>query len=163
MSKSIELTPIQIKALQSGATMFIISINKLQQKDIDNKFFINNFSPIQKNDKDIFVKEKFNCIGDCNFGIPCQNCGSNGQGIGIFQASQMTKEQSRFSFSECIDVRVVRVRDIKIVDISKLLGDEFYDNFGRTIDKFYNQQMQEQNINKTYEDNDYIFLVEFKK
>jgi len=27
----------------------------------------------------------------------------------------------------------------------------------------YNQQMQEQNINRTYNDNDYMFLVEFKR
>ena len=27
----------------------------------------------------------------------------------------------------------------------------------------YNKQIQEQNINRTYEDNDYVFLVEFKR
>ena len=172
MSKSIILTPTQIKALESGATMFIISINKLQQKDIYNKFFINNFSPIQKGDKDIFVQEEFatdsvikeHILYESNFDNKqtfeeyCEHTGAIPT-----SACKMTKEQSRYSFSECIDVRVVRVKDIKIVDISRLLGDEFYDNFGRTIDKFYNKQMQELNINRTYEDNDYVFLIEFKR
>ena len=29
------------------------------------------------------------------------------------------------------------------------------------FDDWYNQQMKEQNINRTYKDNDYVFLVEF--
>ena len=29
------------------------------------------------------------------------------------------------------------------------------------FDDWYNQQLKEQNINRTYEDNDYVFLVEF--
>ena len=67
----------------------------------------------------------------------------------------MTKEQSRYSFNECIDIKVVRVQEINIKDIPKIQTEMWM------FDDWYIQQMKEQNINRTYEDNDYVFLVEF--
>ena len=161
MNKAIELTQTQIKAYENGSTIFLFTIDtKLKMSEIGLIKDLIQFSPVQKGDKDIFVQEEFNCVGDCNFGMPCQNCGSNGQGIGIFKASQMTKEQSRYSFNECIDVRVVRVQDIEYKDLCKmrLLKKAYWQ---QDIQFAYNQQLKEQNINRTYEDNDYVFLVEF--
>lgn len=70
---------------------------------------VKNVSPLQPNEE-FYVGEEFPCIGDCNMGIPCQTCGSNGQGIGVFEASQMTPEQSRF-YGICVDVKVIPIRE----------------------------------------------------
>lgn len=80
--------------------------------------------------------------------------------ITIWQpASQMTKEQSRYSFKEVLDVRVVRVQDLEIKEMQKVTG-----NNGVEITKpyaeFYNQQMKEIGLERTYQDNDYVFLIE---
>lgn len=205
MSKPIELTQSQIKALQSGATMFLlpIDINKISINlneenglyfnsaykfecsyckgkdsqctdcygkgyiwDLDcesKEEFIAKYSPIQKGDKDIFIQEYAyqTDIGKMYYNVRSE-AGSyyipkeNGT---LIVASQMTKEQSRYSFSECIAVRVIRIQDITIKDISKLMWEE--DWIVGAIEYLYNQQMKEQNINRTYEDNDYVFLVEF--
>ena len=84
----------------------------------------------------------------------------------LIVASQMTKEQSRYSFSECIDVRVVRANDITLEQMEFILGKKVMvgDATPYMVEYFYetyNQQMQEQNINRSYEDNDYVFLIEF--
>lgn len=67
-----------------------------------------------------------------------------------YSASKMTKDQSRYSFSECIDVKVIRAQDIEWV-------------MGYHFQRFYNRCMEERNINRTYKDNDYVFSVEFKR
>jgi len=84
-------------------------------------------------------------------------------------------EQSRFTISECIDVRVVRVQDIantmKIimfdtidyVDLATSLADLVKYRHYEEFKKYYNNQLKEQNINRTYEDNDYILLLEVKR
>lgn len=220
--KSIELTQSQIKALQSGATMFLFPINfiddfKMKKIKDDynyyNKIFTHNKkeqeefeyilsvwnlnkctncrynlcisdcssivtfnifnktmnrdnvvdcinildSPIQKGDKDIFVKEEFQLNGYDFWNVIYKNtCLNIPTPFKWIPASQMTKEQSRYSFSECIDVKIVKVQDITYEQISDIQID-----CSITFKDFYNQQMKEQNINRTYEDNDYVFLVEF--
>ena len=212
MSKGIELTPAQIKALQSGATMFLlpIDINKISINlneenglyfnsaykfecsyckgkdsqctdcygkgyiwDLDcesKEEFIAKYSPIKKGDKDIFVQEEFTTDSDEEYGINDELVYYSDTEDYLFgthednpqkyrnqwlPASQMTKEQSRYSFNECIDIKVVRVQEINIKDIPKIQTEMWM------FDDWYNQQMKEQNINRTYEDNDYVFLIEF--
>ena len=206
--KSIELTPIQIKAKEAGATMFLFTIDnenisidsrnpdvflsaykfecsyckgkdsqctdcygKGYRWDLDcesKEELIAKYSPIQKGDKDIFVQEEFwqyeNDILYKSNSDSDEEMLLNGdyEPTSSFiwsNASQMTKEQSRYSFNECIDVRVIRIQDITIKDISKLMWEE--DWIVGAIEYLYNQQLKEQNINRTYEDNDYVFLVEF--
>lgn len=202
MSKGIELTPIQIKAKEAGATMFLfpIDINKISinlneenglyfnsaykfecsyckgkdsqctdcygkgyRWDLDcesKEEFIAKYSPIQKCDKDIFVQEEFQLNGYDFWNVIYKNtCLNIPTLFKWIPAYQMTKEQSRYSFNECIDVRVIRIQDITIKDISKLMWEE--DWIVGAIEYLYNQQMKEQNIDRTYEDNDYVFLVEF--
>lgn len=133
--KSIELTQSQIKAYETGATMFLFPINQALRNfysdlrdDMKHIASIESKFPIQKGDKD-------NLLG------------------------------------ECIDVRVVRVKETE--------NTECYDEYSKFLHKvlglkrggysqcifedFYNQQMKEQNINRTYDNNDYIFLVEVKR
>ena len=133
--------------------------------------------PIQVGDKNIFVKEEFltysnkSCLtynpklkllegikyrrdaledryneGDYPFDL--DYCWQ--------RASQMTKEQSRYLFEECISIKIIRIQDIPTLCIPKITA--------RTemLYTMYNQQMKEQGINRTYEDNDYVFLIEFK-
>ena len=186
MSKSIELTPTQIKALESGATMFLFTIDNRILECVGNKMYrvecsggvswdcektiIKELSPIQKGDKDIFVQEEFTTDSDEEYGINDElvyYSDTEDYWFGTHEdnpqkyrnqwlpASQMTKEQSRYSFNECIDIKVIRVQEINIKDIPKIQTEMWM------FDDWYNQQMKEQNINRTYEDNDYVFLVEF--
>ena len=188
MSKGIELTSTQIKAYEAGATMFLfpiksygftqLEINEFKEVTCSNCGHImyssnnyicpncegsmchNNFH-IQKGDKDIFIQEEFK-IHDTNNGfcnIYYKESKPNFINNSCWQpASQMTKEQSRYSFSECIDVKVIRAKHINYEQISDIQMD-----CSIKFEDFYNQKMQEQNINRTYEDNDYVFLVEFKR
>lgn len=138
--------------------------------------FIAKYSPIQKGDKDIFVQEYAyqTDIGKMYYNVKSE-AGSyyipkeNGT---LIVASQMTKEQSRYSFNECIDAKAIRVQDwIKYLDTKNKKAIESFtfhvsnepisQKRRRAFESFYNQQMKEQNINRTYEDNDYVFLIEF--
>lgn len=57
MSKSVELTSSQIKAFEHGATMFVFPADLYRIKsEYDEAIF-----PLQKGDKDVFVKEDFFC------------------------------------------------------------------------------------------------------
>lgn len=198
MSKSIELTQSQIKAYENGATCFMFPINEdinyqIRSVSSDSVRFgrglINNITldsfikshfSILKGDKDIFIKEEF--VGCDNIFYRAKD--ENGMNLDEcwHPALQMTKEQSRYSLSECIDVRVVRTKEIAEKgyfdgadikeDILKKLGLDWIGYFNRETyeeigcDLFinmYNNQMQEQNINRTYEDNDYVCLCEFRR
>ena len=216
--KSIELTPIQIKAKEAGATMFLFTIDnenisidsrnpdvflsaykfecsyckgkdskctdcygKGYRWDLDcesEEEFIAKYSPIQKGDKDIFVQEEFwqyeNDILYKSNSDSDEEMLLNGdyEPTSSFiwsNASQMTKEQSRYSFNECIDAKAIRVKDITIESKIKIIGhintnmELNKDAYNENFIYHYNQQMQEQNINRTYKDNDYVFLVEFKR
>ena len=211
---SIILTPIQIKAKEAGATMFLFTIDnenisidsrnpdvflsaykfecsyckgkdsqctdcygKGYRWDLDcesKEEFIAKYSPIQKGDKDIFVQEEFwqyeNDILYKSNSDSDEEMLLNGdyEPTSSFiwsNASQMTKEQSRYSFSECIDVKIVKIQTIREHEILRIFGNYTNRHIYLYCDfrDFYNKQMQEQNINRTYEDNDYVFLVEFKK
>lgn len=181
MSKGIELTQSQIKAYENRATIFMFPSNLYRvESEYDESIF-----PLQKGDKDVFIKEEF---ADCGCPDLCETC-SGGDPIlyrasvnpdGSYKnyytccedemhwtpASQMTKEQSRYSFKEILDVKVVRVQDIFSLYYTSLTGQKQFGHndpdfdFSLWKEVWYNQQMQEQNINRTYEDNDYIFLVE---
>lgn len=178
--KSIELTQSQIKALQSGATMFIFPISDYDLNRINKGYSIGDSIPINKCDKDIFVQKKFIICEHENYNdhvskgtyICYDTKSTNHFSMEYFQASQMTKEQSKYSFNECIDVRIVKVQDwIKYLDTKNKKAIESFtfhvsnepisQKRRRAFESFYNQQMKEQNINRTYEDNDYVFLVEF--
>lgn len=181
--KSIELTQSQIKALQSGATMFIFPISDYDLNRINKGYSIGDSIPINKGDKDIFGQEEFwqyeNDILYKSNSDSDEEMLLNGdyEPTSSFiwsNASQMTKEQSRFSFNECIDVRIVKVQDwIKYLDTKNKKAIESFtfhvsnepisQKRRRAFESFYNQQMKEQNINRTYEYNDYVFLVEFKR
>ncbi len=166
---SIELTKSQIKAYENGASMFMIPLSiptgyefqgfSSKDKSIWRANFWNGENilfvdlPFQKDDKDIFVKEDFYVYNGTTFyhGDEMYNSNLN------YNSSRMTKEQSRYTFGECIDIKIKTVRDIKLKEWQEL-GTCLFDS-----KNFYNQQMREQNIAKTYNDNDYVFLVQFKR
>ena len=81
----------------------------------------------------------------------------------------MTKEQSRYSFNECIDAKAIRGKDITYESKIEIIGhintnmELNKDAYNENFIYHYNQQLKEQNINRTYKDNDYVFLVEFKR
>lgn len=174
MSKSIELTPTQIEAFENGATVFILPINdsikKITFKAKDDEALVAKELSlvIQIGDKDIFVKEEFvkykfpfneeEAIG--YYGM-WENDLYIGDKSEVISASKMPKEQSRYSFTECIDVRVVRVKDINILIDSPKLG--WWSKDAGDFEKRYNDFLKEKQINRTYKDNDYVFLLEFSR
>lgn len=141
MSKGIELTQSQIKAYENGAIKFLFSIDILdaEAKDVfklTDDEFIKNYAPIQKGDKDIYIKVEHTCNNfDMQEDVENKSC------KGCYP---------EYSFSECIDVKVIKVQDIEWV-------------MGFHFQRFYNRCMEERNINRTYKDNDYVFSVEFKR
>lgn len=185
MNKGIELTPSQIKAYENGATNFLlpISMEQIRMSQCGNSNIL-DFAPIQKGDKDIFIKEDFEEEFSGHI-VYKSNVSPDEDGLIYFKdefgdfipyeyldyfwekAKNMTKEQSRYSFSECIDIEVIRVQEIETnANILRPLGINWHtpkSYYGRCINmkvalrEFYNKQMQEQNINRTYEDNDYVF------
>jgi len=100
--------------------------------------FMEIYSPIQKGDKEIICQERIE-----------------------FKKTYKEDESFKiFKLSECIYVKVIRVQDINILGISQKLG--WYSKDTKDFKQHYNTQLKEQNINRTYEDNDYIFLIEIK-
>lgn len=209
MSKSIELTTSQIKALENGATMLMFPVIQKDNKgdeyslSIKNNYingiieknyriyrfkqpvkdFIAHEFEFQKGDKDVWVKEEFSDSRkdyDNKIKYKADDTKNKIQLCDWQPASQMTKEQSRYSI-DCLDIRIVRPSEISKVgyfdgadineDILKGLGldwigyfnRESYEEIGHGLFKdLYNQQMQECGLNRTYQGNDYIFLVEVK-
>jgi len=199
---SLELTQSQVKRVieaEKGETimlMFPIDENKMSfamweriKKDhyshADN-LFSKDVLGVQKGDKDIWIKEEFGISlnGTVAYMSDYTNTDRSVTSnlLDIKDASKMTKEQSRLTISECIDVRIVRVQDIARKgyfdgadikeDILKGLGISWIGYFNREcyeeigcdlFVKLYNNQLKEQNINRTYEDNDYVFLMEVRK
>lgn len=115
---------------------------------------------IQKADKDVWVKEEFKHHQQSGATIYKSNY--TDLYTSWTDASKMTKEQSRHILKEIVDVRVVRVQDMDSMEIWETARFKYDFWTKREWGNLYNQQMQEQNINRTYEDNDYIFLVETK-
>ena len=148
--KSIELTKSQIISLNNGATMFLFPISDEAKALLKKEDLIYADSPIQKGDKDIFVNEKT---------ITCNNCNHEQTWIELEQIKSLqecpycgyTNEVIAFCFDECIDVKVIRVQDMETDELEKM------DNIHIT------SLFQELGINRTYKDNDYVFLVEFKR
>ena len=206
--KFIELVPSQLQVLENEATMLIIPFAKNEDQKIisdknfhelinaicDNKgsdFIIDKKSPVKKGDKDIFIQEEFHQRTklDNKMFYKANEFGTKSQKLCEWQPfSKMTKEQSRYTISECIDVRVVKIQDLDISDSEELginvdnaicwrdyekiekgnsnpdylsMYDECHlEDIRIRIEKSYCQQLKEQNINRTYEDNDYVLLLE---
>ena len=167
-----------------------------------NKALIFTLCPVQKGDKDIWIAEDYFYIEqtkeylfkDMFFnGKITLNETYNISDFSWQPYSQMTKEQSRHTISEILDVRVVRVHDIPDSIFEKLglqihggvqiadtdcYGDTYYtvgtpkeSDCGMYIENLYNEEqfdlaidelLGKHGICSTYEDNDYVFLVEYK-
>ena len=159
MNKSIELTQSQIKAKANGATCFLFFANNYRiESEFDECVF-----PLQKGDKNVWIKEEFQDSKYTGLIYKAQLENTSFLDDGMRPASQMQQRQSTDSFNEIIDVRVVRVQDILQSDVYKMLGNiEINEKIKHSVnfDKYYENQLKEQNINRTYDDNDYVFLVE---
>ena len=157
-----------------------------------SKYFINKYSPLQIGAKDIYIKEEFAMESEEPATEKAIKLSENKwiyykedysfmlKELYSWQpASQMTKEQSRYSINEVIDMRAARATDINTNDMLKLgykydkncfskyddIGDQNYSIRCSLVDNLvngYNTQLKEQNINRTYEDDDYIILMEIK-
>ena len=168
------LTETQIKAFENGATMFIVPINEpfievrpneyyIDHMVVDSNYLIDRFAPVQIGDKDVFIQKEF-CISFA--GEEIRHVNDDTKLVYPWKpVLETTEEESRYSFKEIIDIRVVRVRDImpdewfKIGQRCKVIDKSIIEQFA----DYYNTQLKEQNINRTYEDNDYVFLIEAKE
>lgn len=124
MSKSIELTSSQVKALEDGASMLIVLINNIRSMMLSDDYiakFIEVYSPLQKGDKDIFVKEEFFETETAIWYK--EDCEKNNVDTMHYESKmpyKMTKEQSRLTIKEVLDVRVKRVKDLTTEEIFSL-------------------------------------------
>ena len=169
---------INILNIKDGIVSFINNWSDYYD-EINIEKFTKRYSPLQIGDKDVFVKEEFIYSSVVNqIAYKAQTIGNLREDltqdelddfntINWKPASQMTKEQSRYSFKEILDVEVIRVQDIGVEDyLSIFPQDDLYWNATTFKDKeedfkdFYNQQMQDLGIDKTYENNNYVFLIE---
>lgn len=178
--KGLEFTQSQIKSLENGGTMFMLpldncnilhSIDKAPIKK-GEKFFVQKNIAYQSLDKVYCKNSKTNReiasklgykMGICKSAFigfyikPLSLIGLEGveylcNDLHLFNApynhNSTYKKIELFNYLECVDVRILKVKDCP---------------FPSECEKFYNQQMQEQNITRTYEDNDYVFLLKVKR
>jgi len=141
MIKSIELPTSQINALENGATMLMFPLGKIQNKILEDVTFnyqedledeLLDSSPLQKGDKDVWIKEESK----------------------HHQQSGATIYKSRYSI-DCLDVKFIKVQDIKTKQWANIIP-----NDGIFLD--YNIKTCLKHTGIIYEDNDYIFLAEVK-
>lgn len=184
--KNIEFTSLQISTLENGANRFIFPAIGLEDTSLNQTSFpfvfntnnnykmmtkyevLRTLAPIQKGDKDIFVKESF-YIDTC--GIINYKDDFNYIPQLAYHPSRMTKEQSRYSFSECIDVRIIRIQELVLDNIVDVMGTiniddsiiTAHDKIRNNFKNYYNALMKQFNCNRTYDENDYIFLIKLKK
>jgi hypothetical protein len=210
MNKSIELPQQTIKALQDGASMIIVPISneiELTINPIDKEYgdclrytyksdghtsirsyneFYEEWSSLQVGDKNVFVKEEFDqkeMMPYSAYKADFEPTGTILDDIPWRPASQMTKEQSRFSI-DVEDVRVVRVQDLTFDETVSIGVPENYcseytnrtgvlTNVWNWLNDYFNNLMQEyedKHFTETgerislgfYEDNPYVFLYDTK-
>lgn len=193
MSKSIKFTQSQIKAYENGATMFMFPIDDsihtgLIGRNNYNVGFIKKHSPLQIGDKDVFIKEEFqtgNNLRDIqnqpldkdvdilykHFQFNSNKHNKEWAEVTIWEdTSDMTKDQCRYSLKEVVDVKIVRIKEVNLGEaIKSTVGTYNRENgiqimeYFKIIENNYSQQLKEQNISRTYNDNDYVFLIEIKR
>ena len=173
----IKLSESHLKTFNESSMFILPIINsnlKLLINEKTKNKFISKFSPIKINEE-FFIKEDF-MIHDTNDGfsnIYYKSCKPNFVNSYNWQsAEKMTKEQSRYIL-KCLNIDVIRIQDIEgNANILRPLGVNWhtpksyegrFKNMRCTLKNFYNSLMNELNINRTYDDNDYVFLIEFKR
>jgi hypothetical protein len=181
MNKSIELPQLTIKALQDGASIMIVPCKvecmalkgdipcalTLEQKAIP----LIEFAPLQVGDKDVFVKEEFDqkeMMPYPAYKVDFEPTGTILDDIPWRPASQMTKEQSRFSIDVRV-VRVVRVQDIGLSCMAECMYDTtlHHKPIGCLTKDFFVNRFNNTETGKRislgrYEDNPYVFLYDVK-
>jgi len=180
--------PIKLSDYQTNMGNILEDIENIYIRDgilhiyIKDDYRQLNKLPVQKGDKDIFVQEEFllqtrngsignhtdiKYRGDKNTDFHGVHKDDNSTyNTEWYSADIMTREQSRLTISECVDVSVVRIFDLKLKEIEQITSEPIYANllhYELMLKEFYNTQLKEQNISRTYEDNDYVFLMEFIK
>lgn len=175
MNKSIQLTQSQIKAYENGASVFMFPITQSIKniESVSDNGVVTYFDyigdkytfilPLQIGDKEVWIKEDLVLCKQCGEMIcqfnyhknpKCPKCGESFITEKAFQpASQMTKEQSRYSIKEVIDVRVVKMGELTYEQL-----EEF--NIGLDMnEKILDKRLFSNGLTR----NDYIFLLEIKK
>jgi len=147
----IEFTQSQIKAYENNATMFIVPIPRerleyirLYYSEYSETEILMDDSLIQIGDKDIFVQELQKHYLDDDE-ISSMGCAYSGE--------DYTTELARIgNFKECIDSRVVRVKEITIDEVSKIYNLEHKQALELFKKEYYDDMK-----------NDYVFLMEFNR
>jgi hypothetical protein len=188
MSKGIELGESQIESLMNGSTSLIVPIsdtedgrytfldytNEHEHKSTMVDAFIKSYSSLQAGDKEVFVKEEFTkAYGSYNVEYKLN---SNATVLYWQPASEMTKEQSRFSI-DIEDVRIIRIQDFGFDEVYGLSVTEdswraysinspsfveWFDNIMEQYEEIHFKETAERITLGRYEDNPYVFLYDAK-
>lgn len=172
-------------SLNQNSFPFVLNINNKYEMMTEFEV-IRKLLPIQKDDENIFIKEDFwleERGTHCPIEIIKYNIDEYYESpyTRKLLASEMTEKQSRFLIKKCVDIKIIKPNMIAKTgyfdgaylneDILKGLGLEWigyvskecYENIGfKLFVNFYNSLLKEKNINRTYEDNDYMFLIEIQ-
>jgi len=110
--------------------------------------------PLQKGDKNVLITEKE---------IVCKKCNKKQTWYAL--EDKISEQECPYcgyyneviadSFKEILDARVIRVQELTVYQKHKL--------YANSIEDYYNQQMKELGLERTYKDNDYVFLFEVKR
>ena len=166
MSKAIQVHPLQLEALNNGATALLFVIDEKWQKLLndaikDSSIYylydeINKDSPLQAGDS-FYLQEEFYTTGESdkiyfsNTGYP--RCMS----LKKHDASEMTYEQSRYKY-DVVSVEVKRAKELSIDDAKRLTG---Y-SWERVCEIQPSNWFDEQYGQSTYESNYNCFYVVIK-
>lgn len=134
MSIELELTKSQIENLKNGIKTFLFPI--------DLKWYIDTEKNIATY-RDEYDSLRWQFINNL---LPIKKGDKN----------IIVKSDNSINIGECINIKLCKVEDIKIVDWQEL-GTCLFNS-----KEFYNNFMNELGINRTHKNNDYIFIAEFK-
>ncbi len=167
---SIKLTASQIQSYENNATMFMFPITDKLVSRVENLSFGELLMGRTENNE-LFsfenaelqgFKTKESCI--------CEYIKTNAP-VQVGN-KDISISQSKYYFKECVDVKITKINLLNSEEMMNIANLQYgynpdnpmpielmYEDF---ID-FYETQLKELNLNKEHKDNDYVFLVEFKR
>lgn len=156
------LTKTQITALQNGATILILHRNRLNQCRENGSYSICDSYRYLKGHKDVWIDEEFCDVEYYDPDLKERRVYKSDSDSHMFDIrpdewKQMTKEQSRYTIGEILDVRATTIKDIDMDDGFKM---RISCPCVSEVLNHCNIIMQELNINRIYDNNDYVFLIE---
>ena len=151
--KSIEFNKSKIKEYEKGVKTLIFpvdmtlaqiaTVNMMDRESPDVFEFLSDIGVefnLRVGDKKVFIQEDHLSINAKTEYVADYN-NENWVSDNTFRAETMTKKQSRYSLKEILSIKLIKLND---------------------LEEQYKCQLKEDEYGKTYDLNDYMFVVEYK-